>query len=137
MTLMVGSGIVAIRGNASANRYRTALRDEPEGLDRLRQILYPDRPTATAAPSGGSTVPDYVSECWALVGLGREHVAAGRDGEAVAALEAALKLDGTHPHAIALLALTLLLMRAGGREVGSGGVLRKLKPRLWRLILES
>ncbi len=116
---------------------RAAVRDEPEELDRLRRTLYPDRLIATGAQAGGPAVPGYVSESWALVGLGREHLASGRDGQAIAALEAALKLDGTHPYAVALLALTHLLMRQSERDVGTGGVLRKLKPRLAKLIFES
>jgi hypothetical protein len=36
-----------------------------------------------------------------------------------------------------LLALTHLLMRESERDVGAGGVLRKLKPRLAKLIFES
>lgn len=117
---------------------RATVRDEWPELEQLRRALYPKQPRAVTDGRGvGLAVPGYVRESWALVELGREHLAAGRDGEAVAALEAALKLDRMHLDAVALLALTHLLMRAGGGEVGPGGLLRKLRPRLARLIFET
>lgn len=124
--------------DVDAEAVRSAVRDEPEELEHLRRALYTDQPGVTPTePAGELKVPGYVRESWALVSLGREHVAAGRDGEAAAALESALKLDGMNPHAVALLALTHLLMRAGGSSASTGEVFRRLKPRLAKLISES
>lgn len=124
--------------DVDAEAVRSAVRDEPEELEHLRRALYLDQPGAKPTePAGELKAPRHVRESWALVRLGREHVAAGRDREAAAELESALKLDGMSPPAVALLALTHLLMRADGRSVSTAAVLSKLKPRLAKLIFEA
>jgi hypothetical protein len=60
-------------------------------------------------------MPTGVKGGWALTGLARKQIGVGRDGKAVAALEAALDLDGTNSSAIALLTLAYLLTVEGVR----------------------
>jgi tetratricopeptide (TPR) repeat protein len=120
---------------------RTSVQEEPDALVSLKRILYPER--SDAAPAEATPVlamPDYVREGGALVGLAREHIAAGRDGEAVAALVSVLRLDATYRFAAALLALTCLLIQAGGGSAGrlaeAEGVLREVEPQLAELLFE-
>jgi tetratricopeptide (TPR) repeat protein len=111
----------AIRRDEQA--VRAAVRDDPAELEALRSLLYPDRagplPTTQERPTleRPSGVPAYVRETWALVRLGREYIGAGRDGEAIAALEAVLRLDDTYQYAMALLSLAYLLLK-GDNKVG-------------------
>lgn len=121
---------------------RASVYEEPDELVSLKRILYPERPApAPAEATPKLAMPDYVRAGGALVGLAREHVAAGRDEEAAAALVSALRLDATHQLAMALLALTCLLVQAGGEAVGAPadaeGVLREVEPRLADLLFES
>lgn len=99
---------------------RAAVRDDPAELEALRSLLYPDQagplPTTQERqtqerPSG---IPAYVTQMWESVRLAREQIGARRDGEAVSALEAVLRLDDTHQYAIALLSLAYLLAKGGG-----------------------
>jgi tetratricopeptide (TPR) repeat protein len=121
---------------------RASIHQEPDELVSLRRILYPERP---ASPPAEATpvlaMPDYVREGGTLVGLAREHIAAGRDEEAAAALVSVLRLDANHRFAAALLTLTCLLIQSGGGSAGAlaeaEGVLREVDPWLAELLFES
>lgn len=120
---------------------RTAVWDEPAELEAIRLVLYPERPTPVRADETRvAAIPAYVRETWALVDLAREHVGAGRDDEAVAALEAVLRLDATYPYACALLTLAYLLVREGGGMVptgGEGSVLWEVEPAFAQLLFKG
>lgn len=120
---------------------RAAVQDEPVELEAIRLVLYPERPTPVPADETRvAAIPAYVRETWALVDLAREHVGAGRDDEAVAALEAALRLDAMYPYAFALLSLAYLLVRDGRGMVptgGKGSVLWEVEPALAELLFKG
>lgn len=134
--VMLGAFRDAIR--LDEQTVREAAREEPAELEALRWVLYAERPEP--APAGGTAavaVPGYVRETWALVSLGSEHLQAGRDGKAIDALEAALKLDGTHEYAAVLLSLAYLLTKEGKGMLGveaEGSVLWEVKPALAELL---
>lgn len=120
---------------------RASIREEPDELVPLKRILYPERPSPTAGQTTPVLVmPDYVREGGVLVGLAREHIAAGRDEEAAAALVSALRLDATHQFAMAMLALTCLLLQARGGAASAlaeaEGVLRGVEPQLAESLFE-
>lgn len=120
---------------------RASVQDEPVELGEIRRLLYPERSApALAGEACAAAVPGYVKETAALVDLAREHVGAGRDTEAVAALEAALRLDETHLYAAALLSLAYLLNREGvGITLPKVGrsVLWEVEPGLAELLFEE
>jgi tetratricopeptide (TPR) repeat protein len=120
---------------------RTSVQKEPDELVSLKRILYPERSApAHREATPVLVMPDYVREGGALIGLAREHIAAGRDEEAAAALVSVLRLDATHRFAAALLALTCLLLKEVGRAAGAlaeaEGLLREVEPRLAELLFE-
>lgn len=121
---------------------RSAVGEEPEELERLRQVLRPDPPADTEerAPYQ-SAMPVEFRQSGALVTLALEHVkAGGRDERAVAALESALRLDATGWYSTALLALTYLLLMEGGWTTpsdGEGSILWEAEPVLARLLFEG
>lgn len=120
---------------------RAAVRDEPAELEVIRRMLYPERPSrASAGGSRAAAVPGYIRETAALVELTWENIEAGRDKEAVAAVEAALRLDGTYQYAAALLSLAYLLIGEGGGVVekeGEGSVLWEAEPALAELLFRE
>ena len=129
----------AINTNIAA--VRAAVRDEPQQLEGLWRLLYLRH--EVAAPPGEiakSTMPTGVRGGWALVGLAREQIGVGRDEKAVAALEAALKLDETNLSAVALLTLAYLLIVEGDgirpAEI-EGSVLWEVEPELAGLLFKG
>ncbi len=120
---------------------RATVRDDPAELEAIRRVLYPER--TTPAPADGvhaAKVPAYVRQTWALVDLAREHIGAGRDDEAVAALEAVLRLDETYLYAITLLSLAYLLIRERGGTVPTeveGSILWEVEPALAELLFKG
>jgi tetratricopeptide (TPR) repeat protein len=136
---MLGALREAIRLDARA--VRAAVRDDPEELDSIWMILYPEQP---APPPTGtrreSAIPAYVRQSWALVAFGREQIGAEHDSKAVAALENVLKLDKTYMEAAVLLSLAYLLSREGGGIALSevkGSVLWKVEPSLAELLFKG
>lgn len=134
----------AIRMDAGA--VRRAVRKEPEEMGQLRQILRPDPPAGETSEQGRppfkSAMPAQFQEANALVALAREYVGAGgKDGEAVQALERALRLDEVFLYAASLLALAHLLTWEGGGTVspteGEGSVLWEVEPALARLLFKG
>lgn len=120
---------------------RAAVRGDPAELEAIRLVLYPERPTLVRADETRvAAIPAYVRETWALVDLAREHIGAGRDDEAVAALEAVLRLDAIYQYATALLSLAYLLIREGGGMAmteGEGSVLWEVEPALAELLFRG
>jgi tetratricopeptide (TPR) repeat protein len=136
---MLGAFCEAIQFDEGA--VRATVRDEPAELEAIRRVLYPERPTpAPAGEARATAIPGYVRETWVLVDRAREHVRAGRDEEAVAALEVVLRLDATYQYAAALLSLAYLLIRNGGGMAmtgGEGSVLWDVEPALAELLFEG
>jgi tetratricopeptide (TPR) repeat protein len=120
---------------------RAAVRDEPAELEVTRRVLYPERAWPLyAVESRLAAVPGYVRETAALVDLARENIEVGRDKEAVAAVEAALRLDGTYQYAAALLSLAYLLIGEKGgvaEKEGEGSVLWEAEPALAELLFRE
>lgn len=121
---------------------RTAVQEESEDLESLRKVLRPeDFAPAPAQATPGTGIPVYIKESGALVNLAMEHIASGRDEEAAAALVSVLRTDTTYQFAMALLALTYLLMKAVGAAISAmadtEGMLREVEPQLAELLLES
>lgn len=121
---------------------RTAVGEEPEELEQLRQVLRPDPPAdCEERLPYVSAMPAEFRQAGALVSLALEHVkAGGRDDRAVAALEASLRLDATGWYATALLALAYLLIMEGGWTKPSdeeGSILWEAEPALARLLFEG
>jgi tetratricopeptide (TPR) repeat protein len=115
---------------------------EPDEMEQLWGILRPEVVrSAPPSPSPPPQMPAEFREAWRLTSLAGQHVGAGRDGEAVAALTGALRLDITSTFAVALLAFTCLLIQAGGEAAGAPaeaeGVLREAEPGLAALLFES
>lgn len=135
----VGSLREAIRLDERA--VRAAVRDDPAELEAIRRVLYPERPTPAPADKARVVkVPAYVRQTWALVDLAREHIGAGRDDEAVAALEAVLRLDETYLYASTLLSLAYLLIRRHGGMMtteGEGSILWEVEPTLAELLFKG
>lgn len=120
---------------------RAAVRDDPAELEAIRRVLYPERQTSAPGDEArAAKVPAYVRQAWALVDLAREHIGAGRDDEAVAALEAVLRLDETYLYAITLLSLAYLLIREHGGAVpkeGEGSILWEVEPAWAELLFKG
>lgn len=141
---MLGAFREAVRRDERA--VRAAVRDDPAELEALRSLLYPDRagplPTTQERPTQErpSGIPAYVTQTWESVRLAREQMGAGRDGEAIATLEAVLRFDDTHQYAIALLSLAYLLSKGGGAAalIGvEGSVLWGVDPKLAGLLFRG
>jgi tetratricopeptide (TPR) repeat protein len=115
---------------------------EPDEMEQLWAVLRPG--VIRSAPPRSSPIQgmeDELQEAGRLTRLAGEHVGAGRDAEAVAALGGALRLDPKSMFAVALLAFTCLLMRAGGGAAEAlaraEAVLREMEPGLAELLFES
>ena len=134
---MIGAFREAIGTNTAA--VRAAVLDEPRELEGLRRLLYPWQEVVAPPETGKSTIPTGVKGSWALVGLAREQIGVGHDEKAVAALEAALKLDKTNPSAVAFLTLAYLLSVEGGGSwpADEGSVLWEVEPELAGLLFKG
>jgi tetratricopeptide (TPR) repeat protein len=132
---MVESFRDAIRIDPQA--VRVAISKEPEEMEHLRQILYVEEDALGPAASL-TAIPSDILEAGELVTLACEHLTAGRDYEAVEALERSLRIDSTFPLAISLLALAYLLLGdLGRRQVATGSILWKISPQLCQFFLLS
>ncbi|HEY0172353.1 MAG TPA: hypothetical protein VGB98_15130 [Pyrinomonadaceae bacterium] len=89
---------------------RIAACEEPAEALQIKRILFPPEPTSTEG-TYVSAMPAEFKVAGDLVTMSMQHLAAGRDGEAVRALERSLSIDDTHDFAVALLSLTYLLLR--------------------------
>lgn len=121
---------------------RSAAVWEPDEMEQLWGILRPGTPrTALPRTSPGQGMPAEFREAGRLTREGGEHVGAGRDGEAVDALAGALRLDPTSTFAVAMLALTCLLMSAQGVAEGAmvkaEEVLCEIAPGLAKLLFKT
>lgn len=132
---MVGEFVEAICLDEGAAR--AAVGGEPEEVMRIRRVLYeqPEEP-GPASERWHPAVPPELREAWDLAETAAEHISAGRDSEAVAALERSVKLDPVSPHATAMLSFAYLL---DGRERAAWAhrtALWQVSPWLARLIFE-
>jgi tetratricopeptide (TPR) repeat protein len=121
---------------------RSAAVFEPDEMEPLWGILRPETPrTALPRTSTGRGMPAEFREAGRLTREGGEHVGAGRDGAAVDALVGALRLDPTSTFAVAMLALTCLLLsaqrEAEGAVVKAEEVLRMVAPGLAGLLFAT
>lgn len=133
---MIGAFMAALDLDPQAAR--AAVGEEPEEVWRIRLILYPLRePSATAEVSWNPAVPADVREACELAEAACAHIGAGRDVEAVEALERSLRLDPVSPHTTSLLALTYLLLGGHAEKWVVGAVesvLWEVSPWLARLL---
>lgn len=130
---MIGSFREALRLDPQA--VRAAVGAEPEQVRQIRLILHPlPESTAPAGKAPNPAIPPEIKEAWELAEAASDYVRAGRDAEAVEALEKSLSLDPTWPHATALLCLVYLLNREQNAAWADRSVLRKISPWLSRLI---
>jgi tetratricopeptide (TPR) repeat protein len=121
---------------------RSAAVWEPDEMERLWAILRPETVrTAPPRPSQPPAMPAEFREAGRLAGIAGEHVGAGRDREAVTALEESLRLDPTYSFPLALLALTCLLMTSKGKDgdmiMRAEEVLSEVAPGLAELLFET
>jgi tetratricopeptide (TPR) repeat protein len=130
----------AIRIDPSAARAAAVW--EPDEMEPLWRILRPEAPRAgRPRPSPSPAMPAVFREAGALVSSAGEHLTAGRDEAAAAALMQAIRLDPTYSFPIAMLALITLLAQsktsAAGAMVDAEGVLREVEPGLAELLFDS
>lgn len=105
---MLGAFEKAIGIDSAAARVAACV--GPAEALQIKSILFPPEPASTKGRYA-SGMPTEFKEAGDLVTLSMQHLAAGRDGEAVSALERSLSIDDTHDFAISLLSLTYLLLR--------------------------
>jgi len=94
---------------------RTSVVKEPEEVALIARILNPHSPVP-ASETFETVMPAEYVEAGNLVRKGMEQIAAGRDEEAIDALERSLRIDPEFPLAISLLSLVYLLLRKKRRE---------------------
>jgi Tfp pilus assembly protein PilF len=135
---MIGAFREAIRNPRAARR---TIGREPEEVSQIRLILYALPESPTPMPSDerwNPAVPREIREAWELVEAASEYIGAGRDAQAVDALEKSLKLDPVSPHATSLLVFAYLLLESSQRVAwGARSVLWEVSPWLARLIFRS
>lgn len=135
---MIGEFVEAISLDEGAAR--AAVSGEPEEVRKIRQVLY--EPSEASAPVPAierrhSAIPPEIREAWELVEAAGEHIGAGRDAEAVEALERSIELDPASQHALALLSFAYLLDSREREDWAGRTALWQLSPWLSRLIFES
>lgn len=109
---MLGAFREAVRRDSSS--VRVALVEQPEEVALIDRMLDP-QPTAPGMRL--AVMPAEYAQAGDLVGEGVEHLANGRDDEAIEVLERSLRIDPEFPLAISLLSLTYLLLRERGEVV--------------------
>jgi tetratricopeptide (TPR) repeat protein len=105
---MLGAFREAVRLDPTS--VRMAVIKEPEEVELIDRLLNPPSPAPASGTSVAVMPAEYV-EAGGLVRTGMEHLAEGRDEEAIEALERSLRIDPEYPLAISLLALAYLLFR--------------------------
>lgn len=119
---------------------RAALREEPEEARLIELVLYP-RQYYLPPPQQRAGAPAEVEGWCDRLERAESAIAAGRDAEALEALEGMLRENPEDPYPVPLLALAYLLLGAEGgdekRLAGEGSVLRKAQPGLASLLFRS
>jgi tetratricopeptide (TPR) repeat protein len=115
---------------------RTAVIKEPEEVALIARLLNPT-PPAPVSETFETVMPAQYVEAGNLVRTGRDQIAAGKDEEAIEALECSLRIDPEFPLAISLLSLAYLLHqeRTGAISIDAqGSVLLEIDAGLGKLV---
>jgi len=109
---MLGAFREAVRLDPSS--VRTSVIKEPDEVALIARLLKPPSPVL-ASETMETVMPAEYVEAGNLVKTGMDQIAAGRDDEAIEALERSLRIDPEFPLAISLLSLAYLLFRTAHR----------------------
>jgi tetratricopeptide (TPR) repeat protein len=131
---MLGSFAEALRMDSGAAR--AVFSDDVDEAKQIKTILFPPEPSED---TGGyvSAMPAEFKEAGELIASATGHLAAGRDEEAVRALERSLRIDETNQYAVALLTLTYMLLRrspTAARPVGNASILFEVDAALAKML---
>jgi len=133
---MIGEFVEAISIDEQAARL--AVSTEPEEITRIRQILNAWPMTPLPVPEDEHVyppeLPPQIREASVLSEAASNHIGAGRDAEAVEALERAVRLDPVSRPYAALLAFAYVLNRQQRVLWASRSVLWEVSPGLARII---
>ncbi len=135
---VVGEFVEAIRINERAARM--AVCTEPEEITRIRQILNAWPVTPSPVPEEEHVYPQglprEIREAFGLSEAASKHIGAGRDAEAVEALERVVRLDPVSRPYAALLTFAYVLNRQQRAMWASRSVLWEVSPGLARVIFK-
>ncbi len=135
---MVGEFVEAIGIDEQAARM--AVSTEPEEITRIRQVLNAWPVSASPAPEHEHVyplgLPLEIREASELSEAASKHIGAGRDAEAVEALERAVRLDPVSRPYAALLTFAYVLNRQQRAAWASRSVLWEVSPGLARVIFK-
>ncbi|MCA1568294.1 MAG: hypothetical protein LC803_22145 [Acidobacteria bacterium] len=135
---VVGEFVEAIRIDERAARM--AVSTEPEEITRIRQILNGWPVTPPPIPEKETwyppELPPQIREASELSEAASKHIGAGRDAEAVEALERAVRLDPVSRPYVALLAFAYVLNSRERATWASRSVLWEVSPRLARVVFK-
>jgi len=135
---VVGEFVEAIGIDEQAAR--VAISTEPEEITRIRQILNAWPVTLSPVPDEETwyplDLPPQIREASELSEAASKHIGAGRDAEAVEALERAVRLDSVSRPYAALLAFVYVLNRGQRVLWASRSVLWEVSPGLARVVFK-
>ena len=135
---MMGEFVEAIGIDEQAARLAVSI--EPEEITRIRQILHAWPVTSSPVPEEEHEyppeLPPQIREASELSEAASKHIGAGRDAEAVEALERAVRLDPVSRPYAALLAFVYVLNRQQRVAWASRSVLWEVSPGLARVIFK-
>jgi tetratricopeptide (TPR) repeat protein len=135
---VVGEFVEAIRIDEQAARM--AVSTEPEEITRIRQILNAWPVTPSPVPNEEHVyppdLPPQIREASELSEAASKHIGAGRDAEAVEALERAMRLDPVSRPYAALLTFAYVLNRQQRALWASRSVLWEVSPGLARVVFK-
>jgi len=119
---------------------RMAVSTEPEEITRIRQILHAWPVTPSPVPEDEHVyppgLPPQIREASELSEAASKHIGAGRDAEAVEALERAVRLDPVSRPYAALLAFAYVLNRQQRAAWAGRSVLWEVSPGLARVVFK-
>lgn len=119
---------------------RIAVQEEPEEARLISLVLYPKQYVRPPSQDRMRAAPPEVEEWSEMLERVEADIAAGRDEEAIGALEGMLREDPEDPYPVPLLVLAYLLLRATGSAeataAGQGGMLRQVSPELAKLLFQ-
>jgi tetratricopeptide (TPR) repeat protein len=135
---MVGEFMEAIGIDERAARM--AVSTEPEEITKIRQILNAWPVSASPVPEDEHQyppgLPREIREAYELSEAAAKHIGAGRDAEAVEALERAVRLDPVSRPYAALLTFVYVLNSRARAAWASRSVLWEVSPGLARVIFK-